>query len=91
MGPGLPRAGQGVERVSRWKGLQPIGVDEIAWQRGGYLTFVALDAGLPGRLNLWALGQERKITTLESHGWKGVPLGESARWSARTCGRPTCG
>ena len=54
----------GRERVSL-EGVTTIGVDEIAWQRGHrYLTLVyQLDAGC--RRLLW-VGQERKITTLES-------------------------
>ena len=53
----------GRERVSL-EGITTIGVDEIAWQRGHrYLTLVyQLDAGCR-RLRV---GQERKITTLES-------------------------
>ena len=54
----------GRERVSL-EGVTSIGVDEIAWQSGHrYLTLVyQLDAGR--RRLLW-VGQERKITTLES-------------------------
>ena len=54
----------GRERVLL-EGVTTIGVDEIAWQRGHrYLTLVyQLDAGC--RRLLW-VGQERKITTLES-------------------------
>ena len=54
----------GRERASL-EGVTTIGVDEIAWQRGHrYLTLVyQLDAGC--RRLLW-VGQERKITTLES-------------------------
>ena len=53
------------------EGVATIGVDEIAWQSGHrYLTLVyQLDAGC--RRLLW-VGQERKITTLESFfGWFG--------------------
>lgn len=54
----------GRERVSL-QGITTIGVDEIAWQSGHrYLTLVyQLDAGC--RRLLW-VGQDRKITTLES-------------------------
>ena len=66
----------GRERVLL-EGVTTIGVDEIAWQRGHrYLTLVyQLDAGC--RRLLW-VGQERKITTLESFfTWFGE--GRSAR------------
>ena len=51
--------------VANIRGVTTIGVDEIAWQSGHrYLTLVyQLDAGC--RRLLW-VGQERKITTLES-------------------------